>query len=74
MSNTIEQFLDPIPLPDRHLILICSGIGEILHKSGAGTFLEKLLPPYAQDPFPKTVHSWEELEELVRLKMSFNYC
>jgi len=53
--NSIERFPDPIPLPDRHLISICAGIGEILHKSGAGPFLEKLLPL-------TTIHSWEELE------------
>ena len=72
--NTIEQFPDPIPLPNRHLISICSGIGEILHNSGAGPFVEKLLQPCKQDLFTMTVHSWQELEELVRLKMSFNYC
>ena len=54
--SSIERFPDPIPLPDRHLISICAGIGEILHASGAGPFLEKLLPLM-------TVHSWQELEE-----------
>ena len=59
--SSIERFPDPIPLPDCHLISICAGIGEILHRSGAGFFLEKLL---SQDRVPAIVHSWEELEEL----------
>jgi hypothetical protein len=59
--DSIERFPDPIPLPDRHLISICAGIGEILHNSGVGLFLENLL---SQDRFPTIVHSWQELEEL----------
>ena len=38
--SSIERFPDPIPLPDRHLISICAGIGEILHESGARLFLK----------------------------------
>ncbi|KIM44065.1 hypothetical protein M413DRAFT_443125 [Hebeloma cylindrosporum] len=61
MDSTLERFPDPIPLPDRHLISICAGIGEILHGSGAGPFLDKLLPASGNSI---AVHSWQELEEL----------